>query len=56
MNLGQAVKFGTCKIDLSHLDFGSATRPFCGIICPVAMHGHSTNLESSSLVIIISMI
>ena len=26
MNLGQAVKFGTCKIDLSHLDFGLATR------------------------------
>ena len=26
MNLGQAVKFGTCKIDLSRLDFGLATR------------------------------
>jgi hypothetical protein len=26
MNLGQAVKFGTCKIELSHLDFGLATR------------------------------
>ena len=26
MNLGQAIKFGTCKIDLSHLDFGLATR------------------------------
>ena len=55
MNLGQAVKFGTCKIDLSHLDFGLATR-FGGIICPVAMYDHSTNLESSSLVIIIYMI
>ena len=55
MNLGQAVKFGTCKIDLSHLDFG-CYQTFGGIICPVATHGHSTNLESSSLVIIISMI
>jgi len=39
MNLEQAVKFGTCKIDLSHLNFGLATRRLVVLFVPLQRTG-----------------
>ena len=39
INLGQAVKFRTCKIDLSHLNFGLATRRLVVLFVPLQRTG-----------------